>query len=368
MLERYERQICLEELGAKGQEKLLKSSALIIGMGGLGCPAAQYLVAAGLGKIGLVDADVVSLNNLQRQVLYSEKDIGQKKVEVASAKLSQLNSKTKLESYPLFVDTSNVLKLISNYAVIIDATDSFYSKYLLNDACYQLQKPLVLASILRFSGQIGVFCGPHTKPAEAPNFREVFPEPPSQAPTCSEAGILGPVCGVIGSLQATEAIKVLLDKKSLAGRLLVIDLLDYKFSSLEIERTSPEISSLQNEEFYQQYKTNNCPMSEKINGIKQLSAKELSEIDKSEIQVLDVREDFERDICEIGGSHIPLGELQDRANELDKNKKLIVYCKMGGRSQRACEFLAEQGFKEVENLSGGILGYQSDVDQSLERY
>lgn len=356
-MDRFSRQVILEGIGKEGQLKLKHSKVLVIGCGGLGCPSLLYLVAAGVGSITIIDSDLVTHSNLHRQVLFQESDVGKSKAKVAAKRLKEVNSDCKLTAIEQEFSHSIALELLSQHDLIVEASDNFKCKFMANDAAYQLKIPLVYASVLKQNAQVSSLCGP-----SMPNLRDIFSNPPITAPTCSEAGVLGATCGVVASIQALEAIKIITGmKENLSGKLLNIDLNSYRFTLLDIEHRPDllDIKSLQPESYYNKLM------------IAQIKPKELEKKleAKDDIQILDVRENKERAICSIGGKHIPLGELGDRADELDCEKETIVYCKMGGRSQQACEYLKEvKNFKNIQNLAGGILAYQEEVDSSLERY
>ncbi len=366
-LKRYSRHLTLPEVGMEGQEKLKLSSVLVVGCGGLGCPLVTYLAAAGVGRIGIIDFDVVDESNLQRQVLFATSDIGKSKVDVAKAKILDLNPYIEVETYQEALSTENALDLFKKYDVVADGTDNFATRYLVNDACVLTGTPNVYGSIFRFEGQVTVF-----NYKEGPNYRCLYkePPPPGLVPSCAEGGVLGVLPGVVATLQATEVLKVLLDKGDIAsGRLLIFDALKFTFRQLEIKkRDDYEIKELIN---YQEF----CgvPQVDLNNEIKddEITVQELKErLDKKEsFEILDVREEFEYDICHLENSQlIPLGEFEDSIPQLSPSKEYIVHCKMGGRSAKAVLMMQEKGFTRVKNLVGGIRAWAEEIDTSMEVY
>ena len=374
--DRYRRHLTLPELGLEGQQKLLSSSVLLIGAGGLGCPAAQYLVAAGVGRIGLIDDDVVSASNLQRQILYSTTDVGRPKVEVARERLSGLNPDVKIDTHQLRLDSTNAMELFADYDIIVDGTDNFPTRYLTNDACVLLGKPNVHGSVFRFEGQASVFDA-----AKGPCYRCLYPEPPppGSVPSCAEGGVLGILPGTIALVQATETLKLLTGLgEPLYGRLLHYDALEMAWREFKMKKDpgcpicgdGPEIRELIDYEGF-------CGMpareGEAFDDIKECSAAHFAERREAgeEMFLLDVRERNEVETARIEGAHwIPLGELEARRNELEAvtDRPIIVHCHLGGRSTRAVRLLQELGFTNVENLDGGIEAWSLTVDASVPRY
>ncbi|HIF92024.1 MAG: molybdopterin-synthase adenylyltransferase MoeB [Myxococcales bacterium] len=374
--DRYRRHLALPEIGLEGQQKLLLSSVLLIGAGGLGCPAAQYLTAAGVGRMGLVDDDVVSASNLQRQILYSTTDIGRPKVEVARERLSGLNPDVKIDIHPLRLDSTNALELFSDYDVIVDGTDNFPTRYLTNDACVLLGKPNVHGSIFRFEGQASVFDA-----SKGPCYRCLYPEPPppGAVPSCAEGGVLGILPGTIALVQATETLKILTGLgEPLYGRLLHYDALEMAWREFKMKKDpgcllcgdNPEIRELIDYEGF-------CGMpareGEALGEIKQCSAAHYAERRDAgdSMLLLDVREQDEVETARIEGAHwIPLGELEARRDELEgeEGRVIIVHCHLGGRSTKAVRLLQELGFSNVENFDGGIEAWSLTVDASIPRY
>jgi adenylyltransferase/sulfurtransferase len=373
---RYSRHLLLPEVGLEGQKKLKAAKVLCVGAGGLGAPLAYYLAAAGIGTLGLVDFDKVDESNLQRQIIHSTKDVGRPKIDSAAEKLQALNPYMKIVKHETMLTSTNALDIIKEYDIVADGTDNFPTRYLVNDACVLSGKPNAYASIFRFEGQASVFAT-----EEGPCYRCLYPEPPPPGlvPSCAEGGVLGILPGLLGVIQATEVIKLILGKGDpLIGRLLLVDSLGMKFRELKLRKnadcpvcgTHPTVTKLID---YQQF----CgihpeePKAATVqNGIPQITPKELKQrLDSGEnIFVLDVREPHEYQIVNIGAPLIPLGELPNRVNELDPNREIVVHCKSGVRSQRAAEFLQKSGFRNVSNLAGGILAWATDVDPKLPKY
>jgi adenylyltransferase/sulfurtransferase len=373
-LERYKRHLSLDGVGPAGQEKLLASRVLLIGAGGLGSPAALYLAAAGVGTLGLVDFDRVDASNLQRQVLYGTPDVGRPKLEAAEQRLRALNPDVRVALHAEKLEARNAKDVLAGYDVVIDGTDTFPSRYLANDVAVWLGLPLVYGSIMRFEGQVSVF---HAK-AGGPCYRCLFPEPPPPelAPNCAEAGVLGVLPGVVGTLQATEAIKLLLGVgRPLVGRLVVYDALALEFHEFRIPRDpacavcgdAPTITEPIDYEFFCRGR------SEAVGSVPEIDARALAaRLASAEPPLLlDVREPWEAETASIAGARlIPLGELMDRIGELEafRARDVVVHCRTGGRSRRACELLQAKGFARVANLAGGIDGWSTDVDPSVPRY
>lgn len=371
--QRYARHLCLPEVGEHGQIRLKNAAVLLIGAGGLGSPAALYLAAAGVGTLGIVDFDVVDASNLQRQILHGHSTLGHKKIASAEQRLSDLNPCVILRCYDMRLSSENALSLIRDYDVVIDGSDNFATRYLVNDACFFLGKPCVSASVLRFEGQLSVFDA-----TRGPCYRCLFPTPPPSdlAPACSEAGVLGVLPGVLGTLQASEAIKLILEiGQPLIGRVLLFDGLSMQFRELKLRKNpdcslcgqAPSITQL-SEQVYQCGST--AQTSEKFMSqvaSVDISPQELEQLIKAkEITLVDVREPSEWDLGHIAGAiHIPLGEVDKRHNELSKNDTIVLYCRMGGRSMRALNYLRSVGFTRLQNLKGGITAWQNEIDPSI---
>lgn len=368
---RYSRHLIMPEVGMKGQKKLKASSILMIGAGGLGSPIGMYLTAAGIGTLGIIDFDVVDETNLQRQLLHGTNDVGRPKLESAKEKLSKINPNVKINLHETRLTSENALEIISKYDLVVDGTDNFPTRYLVNDACVLLGKPYVYGSIFRFEGQVTVFDSKN-----GPCYRCLYPTPPPPGlvPSCAEGGVLGILPGIIGSLQALEAIKLIIDEgDSLVGRLLLFDALKLKFRELKLRKNpdcpvcgeNPTIHELIDYEQFCGISTNeNQDFQDTIN-VHQLKQK----LDKGEdIFILDVREPHEYEISNMGGYLIPLNELPNRINELDTSKEIVVHCQVGVRSARAVQFLKQSGFKKVKNLTGGINAWAEKIDKNIPVY
>jgi adenylyltransferase/sulfurtransferase len=374
-IERYKRHLLLDEVGAQGQQRLLDSKVLIIGAGGLGSPAALYLAAAGVGTLGLVDFDRVDASNLQRQILYSTRDVGRPKVEVASERLRALNPDVRVVEHSERLAAANARERIHGYDVVLDGTDTFPSRYLTNDVCVWERKPLVYGSIMRFEGQVSVFDA-----QRGPCYRCLFPEPPPPelAPNCAAAGVLGVLPGVVGMLQATEVLKLLLGRgEALIGRLVVYDALALEFRSFRIQRDpecavcggAPRITEPIDYEAF-------CSASAGAHAgsaVPEITAHELAlRLGRTDAPLLlDVRERWEHETARIPGARlIPLGGLEASLPELEawRERPVVIHCHHGGRSRKACELLLAKGFQDVNNLAGGIDAWSVQVDPSVPRY
>ncbi len=369
-LRRYDRHLILPEVGPEGQKKLKASSVLCIGAGGLGSPLALYLAAAGVGRIGLVDFDVVDESNLQRQILHDTPSVGTPKLVSAKKRLLALNPHIAVETHEVRLTSENAIGLFKKYDVVADGTDNFATRYLVNDACVLTGKPNAYGSIFRFEGQLSVFGA-----KDGPCYRCLYPEPPPPGlvPSCAEGGVLGVLPGVIGTMQAIEAIKLILGiGKPLVGRLMLYDALEQSWRTLKVKKNPacpvcgdhPTITAPIDYEAF-------CGLKEKpVSSIPEITVEELkSKLDKKEkFVLLDVREPHEYEIAKIAGSKlIPLGDLPKRVGELDKTAKLVVHCKMGGRSARAVTFLRQQGYDAV-NVAGGIHDWSERIDPSVPTY
>lgn len=349
---RYSRHLLLPEIGQVGQEKLKAAKVLVIGAGGLGCPALLYLTAAGVGTIGIIDNDTVDNSNLHRQILYKEADIGKPKVACAKAFLSAQNSFIEFLTFHDQLTSKNALQIIQGFDVIIDGSDNFATRYLVNDACVILNKPLVYGAIHRFSGQIAVF-----NFQNGPTYRCLFPEPPlpGEIPSCSEAGVLGVLPGIIGSFQATETIKMITGIGEVAsGKLILIDTLTLEFNKLNIQKIEKNghIKELIDYESF-------CGIVNTEEIHLEISPAELLKLieQQKSFQLLDVREPHEFNNYNIGGKLIPLKELENRVNEISLEEIVVVHCQSGGRSKKAVQILKNYGFKKVYNLTGGLGGF-----------
>jgi adenylyltransferase/sulfurtransferase len=373
---RYSRHLIMPEVGVEGQKRLKAAGVLLIGAGGLGSPLALYLGAAGVGRIGLVDFDVVDFSNLQRQVLHGTPDVGRPKLHSARDRLKAINPEVRVDLYETRLTSANAMALFEPYDVIIDGTDNFPTRYLVNDACVLLRKPNVYGSIFRFDGQASVFY-----PGRGPCYRCLYPEPPppGEVPSCAEGGVLGILPGLIGCVQATEAVKLILGRgRPLVGRLILYDALEMTFREFKVRRNPkcpvcgdhPTITKLIDyEQFCGVRGEEAAPMPTNMDSettVEELKAR----LDRGEkVYILDVRNPPEYQICRIPGSVLlPLPELPQRLGELDRNREMVVHCKSGVRSQRAIAFLRQQGFTKLRNLEGGILAWAERIDPSMPKY
>ena len=379
-LSRYARHLSLPEVGRQGQTRLKNSRVLIVGVGGLGSPVALYLAAAGVGTLGLVDFDEVDITNLQRQILHGTEEIGKPKLESAKKRISSVNPNVQIVKHSCRLDSHNALEILENYDVVVDGTDNFPTRYLVNDACVLLGKPNVYGSIFRWEGQVSVFAK-DGGPCYRCLFRE--PPPPGLVPNCAEAGVLGVLPGVVGSLQALEVIKLILDEgDSLVGRLLIFDALELKWREVKLKR-NPDCPVCGDEPTQKELIDYDvfCGLQGEQSEDPRDSLKRFCEMEPSQLKdqlgsnnppfVLDVRESFEWDIVNLGdfGSYlIPLGELDQRIDEIPDNREIVVHCRSGVRSAKAANILADNGFSGLHNLSGGILGWIDEVDKSLPKY
>ena len=370
---RYNRQIILPDFGVEGQEKLKNASILVIGAGGLGAPNLLYLAAAGIGRIGIVDFDEVSLSNMHRQVLFANDQVGQNKAEVAKERLQALNPEVAFEIFKEPITSQNALELIEPFDLVIDGSDNLPTRYLVNDACVFLDKPLVYGAIFRFEGQVSVFNYVDEAGSRGPNYRDIFPTPPppDMVPSCSEGGVLGVLPGIIGSMQANEAIKILTGMgTTMSGRLLLFDALDMSSHTMNIKPNLENPVSGKNPSITEliDYEAFCSGISEGVNN-EEITVSELKKMmDKQGIHILDVREDYEYEIANIGGQFIPLNQVVDRKAEIPGDKRVVVMCKAGGRSQKAIDLLKKEGFDNLVNLKGGILAWQQEIDPELEVY
>ncbi|MCA9730739.1 molybdopterin-synthase adenylyltransferase MoeB [candidate division KSB1 bacterium] len=368
-IERYNRHLLLPGIGVAGQEKLVESRVLCIGSGGLGSPVLLYLAAAGVGRLGIMDFDVVDVSNLQRQIIFSTQSVGKSKVESASQKIHELNPQIKTDRIDYKLTKENALDLFSSYDVIVDCTDNFPARYLINDACELTGKPNVYGSIFRFEGQVSVF-----NYAGGPGYRDLFPEPPEQGlvPDCATAGVLGILPGLIGTIQATEVIKVILGiGNTLSGRLLLYDALKMTFREIKIPKDNSRQPVIELVDYSESCNSQAETMqSQEINPQYEISASSLAnELQTNNVLLIDVREPMEWDICHIpGATLIPLGELDDRLNELDTQKQIIAYCRTGIRTLEALRILHEAGFSTAKHLHGGIYAWSDEVDPTVPKY
>jgi sulfur-carrier protein adenylyltransferase/sulfurtransferase len=371
---RYSRHLIMPEVGMEGQLKIKGAKVLCIGTGGLGAPLGLYLAAAGVGRLGLVDFDVVDSTNLQRQVLFGTTDVGKPKTDAAANRLRDLNPDIRIDTFDTQLTSANAFELFKDYDIIVDGTDNFPTRYLVNDASVILGKPNVYGSIFRFEGQITVFGAPG-----GPCYRCLYPEPPPPGlvPSCAEGGVLGVLPGIVGTIQAAEALKLIIGKgDSLVGRLLLFDALAMKFRELKLRKnpdcpvcgTHPSVTKLIDYAEFCGIRGEEAPST--VTNLPEITARELkTRLDRGDdVYVLDVREPHEYQICNIGGHLIPLGELPQRVHELDSSREIVAHCKSGKRSAQAVEFLQKAGFKKIQNLKGGILAWSDEVDPSVPKY
>jgi sulfur-carrier protein adenylyltransferase/sulfurtransferase len=357
----------------EGQQKLKAARVLCIGAGGLGSPLALYLAAAGVGTLGIVDFDVVDYTNLQRQIIHTTADVGRKKLDSAADKLKAINPFLKLRTFETKLSSENALALFNEFDIVADGTDNFPTRYLVNDACVLTGKPNVYGSIFRFEGQASVFAT-----EEGPCYRCLYPEPPPPGlvPSCAEGGVLGILPGLVGVMQATEVIKLILGKgEPLIGRLLLIDALGMKFRELKLRKNpdcpvcgkNPTVTQLIDYNEFCGIRGEEKPVE---TGVVEMQVEELKRrLDAGEdLFVLDVREPHEYQICNIGGHLIPLGDLPKRVSELDSSREIVAHCRSGVRSAKAVNFLQQAGFKKVHNLAGGILAWADRVDPKMPKY
>jgi sulfur-carrier protein adenylyltransferase/sulfurtransferase len=380
-LSRYSRHLILPEVGMEGQQKLKAARVLCVGTGGLGSPLTIYLTAAGIGTLGIVDFDVVDASNLQRQILHSTKDIGRKKLDSAVETLTALNPSVRIIKHETMLTSANALEILKDYDIVADGTDNFPTRYLINDACVLLGKPNVYGSIFRFEGQASVFAT-----EQGPCYRCLYPEPPPPGlvPSCAEGGVLGILPGLVGVIQATEVIKLILGTQqqgkgeSLIGRLLLVDALTMRFRELKLHKnpqcpvcgSNPTVTQLIDYQHFCGIVPETPEEKAVKNGIPQLAVKELKRrIDAGEeVYILDVREPYEYRIAQIGGKLIPQTDVPNRLSEIDRNREVIVQCRSGVRSQRIAEYLKQQGYPRVVNLAGGILAWADEIDPKMQKY
>jgi sulfur-carrier protein adenylyltransferase/sulfurtransferase len=371
---RYSRHLIMPEVGMEGQLKLKKAKVLLIGTGGLGAPLGLYLAAAGVGKLGLVDFDVVDFTNLQRQVTFGTSDVGKAKSAAARARLSNLNPDIQVEAFETKLTSENALELFKDFDIIVDGTDNFPTRYLVNDACVLQGKPNVYGSIFRFEGQVTIFGMPG-----GPCYRCLYPEPPPPGlvPSCAEGGVLGVLPGIVGSIQAMETIKLILGTgRNLTGRLLLFDALEMGFREFKL-RKNPKcpmcgehrtINKLIDYYEFCGVRGEEAPAPDLK--VPEITPRELkTRLDRGDdLFILDVREPHEYQICNLRGHLIPLGELPRRVHELDSSREIVAHCRSGKRSAEAVDFLRKAGFRKILNLKGGILAWSDEVDTSVPKY
>jgi molybdopterin/thiamine biosynthesis adenylyltransferase/rhodanese-related sulfurtransferase len=371
---RYSRHLIMPEVGMDGQLKLKAAKVLCIGTGGLGAPLGLYLAAAGVGRIGLVDFDTVDVTNLQRQILFDTTDVGRPKIEAAAGRLHSMNPEIQIDTLETRLSSENALDILKDYDVVVDGTDNFPTRYLVNDACVLLGKPNVYGSIFRFEGQVSIFGAPG-----GPCYRCLYPEPPPPGlvPSCAEGGVLGVLPGIVGAIQAAEALKLIIGKGDpLIGRLLLFDALAMRFRELKLRKNPecsvcgahPTVTKLIDYAEFCGIRGEEAPAPQ--TNVPEISPRDLkTRLDRGDdLFILDVREPHEYQICNLGGHLIPLGDLSRRVNELDGSREIVAHCRSGKRSAEAVEFLRKAGFRKVLNLKGGILAWSDDVDPSVPKY
>ena len=381
-LSHYSRHFSIPEFGLEGQKKLKASRVLAVGTGGLGAPVLQYLAAAGVGTIGIVDFDVVEASNLHRQVLFGASDVGRPKVEVAKERLEEINPHIEINTHETRLTSDNALEIMEPYDVVVDGTDNFPTRYLVNDACVMLDKPNVYGSIFQFEGQVSVFNYMDDEGNRGPNYRDLFPTPPPPGvvPSCAEAGVLGVLPGIIGSLQANEVIKIITGVgEPIAGRLFMFDALSFETRTVSITKNTDnpltgehptQTELIDYEEF--------CGLPSR-NGDKERSSRDVPEItvrtykqwldDGEDVQLIDVREPYEYQIANLDGELIPLDSILENKDKISRDKKVVVHCRSGVRSAKAIKKLRDKfGFDNLYNLKGGILAYSEEIDERIPQY
>ena len=372
---RYSRHLIMPEVGMEGQLKLKRAKVLMIGSGGLGAPLGLYLAAAGVGRLGIVDFDTVDFTNLQRQVTFGTNDVGRKKLEAARERLSNLNLEIQIDTFETRLTSDNALDILRDYDIVVDGTDNFPTRYLVNDACVLLGKPNVYGSIFRFEGQASIFGYPG-----GPCYRCLYPEPPPPGlvPSCAEGGVLGVLPGIIGCIQAMETIKLIVGKgEPLVGRLLLFDALGMRFRELKLRKNPecpvcgehPTVTKLIDYAEFCGIRGEEAPAQISA-AVPEITPKQLKQrLDRGDdLYILDVREPHEYQICNLNGHLIPLGELPKRVSELDSSREIVAHCRSGKRSAEAVEVLTKAGFRKIWNLKGGILAWSDEVDPSVPKY
>ncbi len=363
--DRYSRHFVLPGFGAEAQAKLQVGKVMVVGAGGLGCPVLQYLAAAGVGTIGIIDHDLVSLSNLQRQVLYSIDDLGKSKADIATKKLLALNPTIRVRPTSKKIGSDNALELLKEYDAVVDCTDNFPTRYLLNDACVLLDIPLVYGSIFRYEGQVSVF-----NYNQGPTYRDLYSQPPDPhtVPSCEEGGVLGVLAGIIGSLQANEAIKILTSyAEPLSGKLLLLDsaTLETHLIAIPNKNERKNVSRLINYDDF-------CNRTIKtVSTMKEVTVQELKALrdNGADFQLIDVREPHEVDICEIGGELIPQAEIPHNVDKISRTKQVVIHCRSGARSGNMVQWLEKNnGFTNLYNLKGGILAWAKEIDTNMPTY
>ena len=370
-IKRYNRHLILKDFGMQSQLKLKNSKVMVVGAGGLGCPALQYLAAAGVGTIGIVDSDVVHESNLQRQILFKNSDIGKNKAETARVRLFELNPFISIQAFATRLTSHNALELLSKYDVILDGSDNFPTRYLLNDACVLLNKPLVYGSVLEYEGQMSIF-NLNINGTFSGNYRDIFPTPPEagSVPDCEQAGVLGVLPGMIGIMQANETMKILTGAgEPLVDKLLVIDSASMEITQIRVRNTNAR-DAIKKLIDYEDF----CGINEKKNkslSMKEVTVQELQQLKQSgaDFQLIDVREPHEFDICNLEGELIPQAEIPSNVDKISKDKKVIIHCRSGARSGNMVQWLEKNhSLTNLYNLKGGILAWAKEIDPSMPTY
>jgi sulfur-carrier protein adenylyltransferase/sulfurtransferase len=376
-LQRYSRHLVLQDFGLENQLKLRDAKILVVGAGGLGSPALLYLAAAGVGTIGVVDGDNLEISNLQRQILYTVEDIGENKAEMAIRRLALLNPLLSLKSYPLRLTSGNALSIIADYDLVMDGTDNFPTRYLINDACVLLNKPFVYASILQYEGQAAVFNCRDKQGVFSANYRDIFPEPPSpeSVPNCEQAGVLGVLPGLLGCIQANEAIKIITGiGEPLRNRLLILDSATMEQTIIKIKdhQSREKITRLIDyEDFCGISAGKNKSLNDKLLTMKEVTVQELKKLmdSRADFQLIDVREPHEYDICNLEGELIPMSDIPNNVDKISKDKQVVLHCRSGKRSGDMLLWLEKNhGFTNLYNLKGGILAWAKEIDPEFPTY
>jgi sulfur-carrier protein adenylyltransferase/sulfurtransferase len=377
-LKRYSRHLVLQEFGMAGQVKLKNSRVLVVGAGGLGSPVLLYLTAAGTGTLGIADHDSVDLSNLQRQVLFTTSSAGEKKAREAEKKLKQLNPLVNFKVYAFKLTSENALEVLKDYDVVVDGTDNFATRYLLNDACVLLDKPLVYGSILKFEGHLAVFNHLNADGSRSPNYRDLFPEPPEpdSVQNCEQAGVIGVLPGIIGTMQANEVIKIVTGTgEPLAGKLLIFDSHSMEQTIINIPGRNSR-NSIKTLIDYDDFCGISPDKNKSLNvnqtqNMKEITVQELQKLKESgaDFQLIDVREPHEYDICNLEGELIPMSEIPYNVDKISKDKKVVIHCRSGKRSGDMLLWLEKNhGFTNLYNLKGGVLAWAKEVDPSMPTY
>lgn len=378
----YSRHLSIPEFGVEGQKKLKAAKVVAVGTGGLGAPMLQYLAAAGVGTIGIVDFDKVEASNLHRQVLFGASDVGRPKVEVTKERLQEINPHINIQVHETRLTSDNALEILEEYDVVADGTDNFPTRYLINDACVMLDKPNVHGSIFQFEGQLSVFNYINEEGERGPNYRDLFPEPPPPGlvPSCAEAGVLGVLPGIIGCLQASEVIKIITGiGDPLSGQLFLFDAQDFSTRKVKVKKNednpltgeNPEITELIDYEAFCGVPSANGEEEQEDSKVPEITVQEYKSLLESgeDVQLIDVREPYEVEIAEMGGELIPLKTVADNADKISRDKKVVVHCRSGKRSADAIKELQEKyGFDNLYNLKGGILAWSEEIDESIPQY